>query len=132
MLKRPEAIIPPLTVMAGILVLLVVARNYDRLPVKPPACSFKSLIGIPCFGCGGTRAFKSLSRGDVAGAFQFNPAVTGAVFAIAIWLAVVLLRKDRPHQSLSPVHRRKRTWFFGITGVLIFTTNWIYLILYLP
>ena len=132
MLKRPEALIPPITVMAGILVLLVVARFYDRMPIKPPPCSFRGLTGLPCVSCGGTRAFKSLARGDVVGAFQFNPAATATVFGIGIWLVLVLVRKDKPHVPWTPSQRRKWTRFFVIAGVSILIVNWIYLVLYLP
>ena len=35
-------------------------------------CVFRELLNLPCLGCGVTRAYKSLLRGDVAGAFQWH------------------------------------------------------------
>lgn len=132
MQKRPEAFIPPLMFAIGILLLLFVARFYEHLPIKPPECNLKRLTGIPCVSCGGTRAFQALSRGQIVAAFRFNPAATAAVFAAAIWMVMILIRKDKPdQQALSPDQRRKRTRFFIIAGVLIFVANWIYLIYYL-
>lgn len=36
-------------------------------------CIFKKLFGITCPGCGMTRAYLSLFKGDIKSAFEFNP-----------------------------------------------------------
>lgn len=36
-------------------------------------CAFRGLMGIPCPGCGGTRALLHLARGDISGCIEFNP-----------------------------------------------------------
>lgn len=41
--------------------------------VLPIRCPFLSLLEFPCPGCGMTRAFVSLLRGDPAKAFSYNP-----------------------------------------------------------
>src|SRR5574344_1220535 len=48
--------------------LTVAAMQLLSLP-----CPFISLFGIPCPGCGMTRAFIALSRLDIPGAFSANP-----------------------------------------------------------
>jgi uncharacterized protein DUF2752 len=40
-----------------------------------PVCLFHSLTGLPCPGCGLTRAFSSLLHGQVAAAFAYHPFV---------------------------------------------------------
>lgn len=40
-----------------------------------PLCPSAALLGIPCPGCGLTRATLALLRGDVGGAFHFHPLV---------------------------------------------------------
>jgi hypothetical protein len=40
----------------------------------PALCNMKRLTGLECPGCGLTRCFISLAHGDVAAAWQLNPA----------------------------------------------------------
>lgn len=44
----------------------------ERMPI-PIGCPFKALTGIPCPGCGGTRALQSILRGDILNALYINP-----------------------------------------------------------
>ncbi len=48
-------------------------------------CSFKVLIGIPCMGCGATRATLNLLHGDVFEALSFSPMMVFVYFALLIW-----------------------------------------------
>ena len=43
-----------------------------------PGCPFHALTGVPCPGCGTTRAALALARGDVAAAFGWNPLAAAA------------------------------------------------------
>lgn len=47
-------------------------------------CPFEQRTGIPCMGCGGTRAFARMARGDLAAAFRANR--LGACFGLLGWL----------------------------------------------
>jgi len=42
--------------------------------IKGPGCPIKALTGIPCMGCGMTRAYISLLHGDLRHAFYYHPA----------------------------------------------------------
>ena len=48
-------------------------------------CPFRALTGLPCPGCGMTRAFCSMGHGDLSGAFGYN-ALAPFVFAGALLL----------------------------------------------
>lgn len=60
------------------------------------ACPLKKLSGWDCPGCGLTRSFLSMARGDWSGAFQFNAAGPAlyAVFFMA-WLMQLLPEGNR-------------------------------------
>ena len=46
-----------------------------------PACPFHAWTGLPCPGCGTTRALVALSGGDAWGALLWNPLATLATLA---------------------------------------------------
>jgi hypothetical protein len=83
-----------LLVVAG-LVMLVLGFIYYALDPSTsdafPRCSFLSLTGYKCPGCGGQRAVHALLNGDVAGAFRFN-----ALLMIAVpWMGLCLFAESR-------------------------------------
>lgn len=49
----------------------------------PRLCSFRARTGVPCLGCGGTRALGRMARGDWRGALAANP--LGAFAGAALW-----------------------------------------------
>jgi len=50
-----------------------------------PGCAFRSVTGIPCPGCGMTRAFLLLSQLRLVDAFAMNPASPALLTALAGW-----------------------------------------------
>lgn len=54
-------------------------------------CYFKATFGIPCPGCGLTRAFVRLFSGNLAGAFYFHP-----LFLVVIVLAILMVFRKFP------------------------------------
>ena len=56
-----------LTVTAAIIAAVIL---YGLLDIT---CPIKELTGIPCPGCGMTRAYLSLLQGDISAAFAFHP-----------------------------------------------------------
>ncbi len=71
----------PVAVIAGLLGLLPF-----------PTCLVKIVLGVPCPGCGMTRAALRLLHGDVVGSLRYHPvALPGAVgLALAAALALAL------------------------------------------
>jgi hypothetical protein len=93
-------------------------------PYAPP-CPFHALTGLPCVGCGTTRALVALARGDVLLAIGWNPLTTMTVLAggaacalLPLWVA---LRQPLP--VLAPeLPRRAR-----LLLVALLLLNWAYL-----
>lgn len=131
-LRHPEILIAPGITFVAVLLLLGVARVYDRLPVQPPDCTFRERLSIPCAGCGGTRSMKALSRGDITAAIRFHPAAVVGVCAAFLWFGRSLFRYRGGEEPRSP-QQVNRDLLRGVIVVLsIVFLNWIYLIFFLP
>lgn len=50
-------------------------------------CPVKSVFGIPCPGCGMTRAYQALMSGNLSGAFNWHPLFPIPI--ITIWYAAL-------------------------------------------
>jgi hypothetical protein len=59
-------------------------------------CFFKLVYGVPCPGCGMTRALSALLGGDFAAALAFHPLVP----IVPLLALVVVFRKRRPFRML--------------------------------
>lgn len=77
-------------------------------------CYFKATLGIPCPGCGLTRAFLSLLEGDPASAFFYHP-----LFFMAPLVAIVVIFKDVA--SIKKLYRSQLFWW-GL--VALFLVQW--------
>jgi len=71
-------------VIAGTMILPI----FERLPFD--ACMFYKSTGLPCPGCGSTRAFVSMGHGMFAKAWAYNPsAVVLYILVVFRWLVSV-------------------------------------------
>jgi hypothetical protein len=93
------------------------------------ACPFRSLTGIPCFGCGATHAFGHLAHGELFGALAANP--LWALIAAILWSCALFqfarffgLRWTLALPPLEPLIRRHRTSLFALAAA-----NWAFVAL---
>ncbi|MBI3181792.1 MAG: DUF2752 domain-containing protein [Myxococcales bacterium] len=92
----------------------------DRIPFW--GCALRKATGWPCLGCGLTRAFQRLARGEVLGALDANP--LGALCAAALFgislLALLHLafRLPVPELSLEPRQARRVRIGLGVALAL--------------
>ena len=109
------------------LVVLWVASGHEELPRV--ICPFRHLTGIPCVGCGGTRALLALTRGELHAAFIWNPLVAAASIAALAWLlyaaVVTVLRAPRLRVRLGSRDRL----LFRTAAWTVLVGNWMFLIL---
>ena len=85
----------PLIILLVAALLLVLGLVYYALDPSSstlfPRCTFLSLTGYKCPGCGSQRAVHALLHGDLAAAFRYN-----ALLLIAIpWIALCLSAESR-------------------------------------
>lgn len=85
-------------------------------------CMFHSLTGLYCPGCGGTRAVRSLLRGDLRMSFQYHPLVLYTVF---FFLMEIILRTASKKWK-RPLDHGKRDRIIILTGAAIVAVNWIF------
>ena len=104
-----------------------VALGIERLPTPlfGSLCAFHLLTGLPCPGCGGTRAVLALLRLDPAAALAFNPlvallAITGLAF---VPYALATLAFGTRRLRLAGLGAADR--LLMVAAVLL---NWVYLI----
>jgi hypothetical protein len=120
---RPLALVLALGAASGLALLPLAAR---LAPWIPP-CPFHALTGLPCVGCGTTRALVALSRGDVPAALAWNPlsalamiAGAGACILLPLWVAL-----RQPVPLLAPeLPRRARMLLVALLAL-----DWAYLVL---
>ena len=84
-----------LIIIVAIALLLVFGFIYFALdPASSsafPRCTFLSLTGYKCPGCGSQRAIHALLHGDIVGAFKYN-----AMLLVSIpWIALCLYAESR-------------------------------------
>lgn len=63
-------------------------------------CSFYAVTGLPCPGCGGTRAFYYLFAGDFVRSFQFHPVILYGVFAYFHFMGLYFYRHHISRQKM--------------------------------
>ena len=84
-------------------------------------CPFRALTGLPCPGCGMTRAFCALGHGDLSGAFGYN-ALAPFVFAAALLLwahaLATVLKLDSARAALERLKPTQRAAGFMLAVTL--------------
>ena len=84
-------------------------------------CLFHSLTGLYCPGCGGTRAVRSLLRGDLRMSFQYHPLV---LYAVLVLFLEMFLRAFKRRET--PLDHKKRARIMILAGAAIVAANWIF------
>ncbi len=78
-------------------------------------CVYRNVFGIPCPGCGLTRALGLLIRGEAGRAFMLHPLFP----LIILCLATILFRSRRPFERL---YRSRAFW---IVSIFLLVSLWI-------
>jgi hypothetical protein len=101
----------------------------SRLAGLLPPCPLKTFTGVPCPGCGTTRAALALGRLDVLAAFTVSPLAAAAwVLLVGGGLAAgaLALAGREPPAPPRLSGGRERAFRIAVAGALV--ANWIYLI----
>lgn len=106
--------------MAGVAVLgvAVVAVVQPRWPELLPACPSRTLFGVWCPLCGGTRATAALGRGDVPASLAYNPLLLPFAVAAA-WSWAGWMQRCRSGARRLVAIPRQLWWTLGVAAVVL-------------
>ena len=90
----------------------------------PESCSSKWLLGIACPACGMTRAFISISHGQLENAWQFNPASYVVYFLVLIQIPWQIFQLIRIYRGQNPI---ESYWIYLLPAAafLSMLTQWV-------
>lgn len=97
--------------------------HWDLLP-HIPLCMFQNATGLPCPGCGMTRAMLRLAEGDLLGSLRMHPlgvVLAGMLLFSLFGTAVGLARGGDP---VADFLARRGTWFLGFL-IVAFAVIWV-------
>jgi len=115
--SRSRAMLPVAAVGLGALALTSLLALVDpHEPGHYPSCPTVALTGFFCAGCGTLRAMNSLTRLDLAGAWDMNPLfVLAAPFLVLAWFAWA-----RRSWTGTPRRRAMPAWLaWGLLAVVL-------------
>jgi uncharacterized protein DUF2752 len=95
-------------------------------------CPLRSALGIPCPGCGLTRASVALLRGDFAAALSahaFAPVLLLGLMALAVAGLLPVARREAFASLVGRFERRTKADYVVATGLLLY---WSVRLLFLP
>lgn len=110
--------------MTGILLLAILYLLLNNL--ISVECIFKKISGIPCVGCGTTRALTSLVKGDIGNALYYNP--VAILLAVLFGIMFIICVKDVLFSSSTAdkvLHRRLTKIEYALI-ILVFLANWLF------
>ncbi|MCM1136385.1 MAG: DUF2752 domain-containing protein [Clostridium sp.] len=96
-------------------------RGYDKYG-KLMECSIRKMSGLPCPGCGGTRAFYLLFRGELLKSFLQNPTV---LFGVLAYLHFMLLCFYRKHYSGSWQRKEIHIEYYMYAAIAVILLQWL-------
>lgn len=92
-----------------------------------PVCVWKAATGIPCAGCGGTRALSLLVGGSAGEALRWNPGAVLAAAALAAACCYAFFVLAFRFEPWRPSFLRSRILRAAVLLGLV--ANWIFVIL---
>lgn len=109
-----------LALLLPVAVALTVRQLHGSVLVFPP-CFFRTLTGLHCPGCGGTRMVAALLAGDLLAALRYNPLFLLGGAALAGGLVWFILRTFRRGWQPLRLSTKSAWWLLVPAAILLFT-----------
>jgi hypothetical protein len=110
-------------ILSGILFASLVVSPFHREVFS--VCLLKDVFGIPCPGCGLTRAFLFLAHGDLRSALELN-ANSLLVFSLVVLLWVHSAYNALTHNEIKVHLTRMESFSMATLAAIATASGWIY------
>ena len=106
--------------LAGVLYYALGIDAHDLLPGHH-LCPVRAVTGVPCPGCGMTRAMLSMGQGHLGQAFRLNP------FSFFVFLCIVVVALPKHlRKKMHALHHGRFIWVL-LVCVLVFGSYRLYM-----
>lgn len=115
--KRAITLAVCIAAVAALTILFFKTAEYEVSKAFPD-CMLRTVTGLRCVLCGGTRCVREILKGDLATAFYYNPYVVVCAFAAVKWyirLIVSIFQKE-----YKPLRIRKWHLWAALISMLLF------------
>lgn len=85
-------------------------------------CDIRELFGVPCPGCGGTRAVYYLFRGNLAESFRLHAAV---LYGVGAYLHFMILCFYRKNISKTWENKEIRLEYYLYAAIIVILVQWV-------
>lgn len=100
--------LPPLLIAAAFILRKYIWAFVTVFSNNVTMCHFYEKTGILCPGCGGTRSFIALTRGDILTSLRCNPSVI--IGLILLFMLYIELSAESLGKSIRIIPRNKILW----------------------
>ena len=90
-----------------------------------PPCLFHFVTGLPCPGCGGTRAFVSLLKGDLIHSFLYHPVVPFCFLLYVIFMVTQTMERILRRKTNLRFHALSFRLEYVYLAVILILVQWI-------
>lgn len=90
-----------------------------------PPCLFHFVTGLPCPGCGGTRAFVSLLKGDLIHSFLYHPVVPFCFLLYVIFMMTQTMERILRRKTNLRFHALSFRLEYVYLAVILILVQWI-------
>ncbi len=91
--------------------------GYDRYG-RLAECAIRRMCGLPCPGCGGTRAFYYLFQGNFCESFRQNPIV---IYGVLAYLHFMLL-----YLGCNRIKKKVHVEYYAYGAIFVILCQWFY------
>jgi len=103
---------------AAVLTALFFARYEKQVSAFVPDCSLRTVFGINCVLCGGTRCAREIFRCNFAKALYYNPYAVVCMLAASVWYVMLVFSVFK--KEYKPLRVSEKALWIVLASALLF------------